>query len=94
MDNRTFQDRRKKPTPILSRYTIYGRRCSFRRAEDQKRGGYVDRYGQRLFFYLLLIVGLNILDASLRSLFSTGVAWRSILSFDGLSILTGTMHGL
>ena len=64
MDNRTFRDRRKKPTPILSRYTLYGRRCSFRRAEDQQRGGYVDRYGQRLFFYLLLIVGLNILDAS------------------------------
>jgi hypothetical protein len=63
MDNRTFQDRRGKPTPILSRYTLSGRRCSFRRAEDQRRCGYVDRYGQRLFFYLLLIAGLNILDA-------------------------------
>jgi hypothetical protein len=63
MDNRTFEDRRKMPTPILSQYTLSGRRSSFRRKEDQRRGGYVDRYGQRLFFYLLLIAGLNILDA-------------------------------
>jgi hypothetical protein len=62
MDERIFQDRRQKPTPILSRYTLSGRRCSFRRTEDQRRGGYVDRYGQRLFFCLLLIVGFNILD--------------------------------
>jgi hypothetical protein len=63
MDNRTFQERRKKPTPILSRYSLSGRRCSFRRTEDQHRGGYVDCYGQKLFCCLLLIAGLNILDA-------------------------------
>lgn len=63
MDSRISQDRRQKPTPILSRYTVFGRRRSFRRAEDQRRGGYVDRYGQNLFFCLLLIAGFNILDA-------------------------------
>jgi hypothetical protein len=63
MDNRTFQDRRKKPTPILSRYALSGRRCSFRRTEDRRTGGYVDRYGHELFCFLLLIAGLNILDA-------------------------------
>jgi hypothetical protein len=64
MDNRTtIQDRRKKPTPILSRYTLFGQRCSFRRTADQHKGGYVDRYGQGLFICLLLIAGLNILDA-------------------------------
>ena len=63
MDRRISQDRRQKPTPILSRYTVFGQRRSFRRAEDQCRGGYVDRYGQNLFFCLLLIAGFNILDA-------------------------------
>jgi hypothetical protein len=61
--DRTVRDRRQKPTPILSRYSLCGRRCSFRRAEDQCTGGYVDRYDQKLFFCLLLIAGLNILDA-------------------------------
>ena len=30
---------------------------------DQRRGGYVDRYSPSLLFFLLLIVGLNLLDA-------------------------------
>jgi hypothetical protein len=63
MNQRTIQDRRNKPTPILSRYTLSGRRHSFRRRGDRQRGGYVDRYGQMLFCCLLLIAGLNVLDA-------------------------------
>ena len=34
-----------------------------RREEDQRKGGYVDRYSPSLLFFLLLIVGLNLLDA-------------------------------
>jgi len=64
MDKRDQPDRRKKPTPMLSRYTfLRGRRSSFRRREDRLRGGYVDRYGHRLFTVLLGIVVLNIFDA-------------------------------
>ncbi len=47
----------------MTRYTFSGRRRILRREEDQKRGGYVDRYSPSLLFFLLLIVGLNILDA-------------------------------
>jgi len=61
---RNHSDRRLKPTPMLSRYTFSrGRRSSFRRREDRLRGGYVDRYGHRLFTVLLWIVVLNIFDA-------------------------------
>jgi hypothetical protein len=67
MERRNFQDRRRQPTPILSRYTLWGRRRMLRRKEDQEKGGYVDRYGAKLFFLLILIVGLNMLD----SLFTT-----------------------
>lgn len=63
MERRSFQDRRRQPTPIFSRYTLWGRRRVLRRKEDQEKGGYVDRYGARLFFSLVLIVGLNILDS-------------------------------
>lgn len=64
MEMRNHSDRRLKPTPILSRYTFFrGRRSSFRRREDRLRGGYVDRYGHRLFTVLLWIVVLNVFDA-------------------------------
>ena len=62
-NRRLFIDRRKKPTPGLSRFTVWGRRRTFRRKEDQRNGGYVDRYNSGLLFILTMIVGLNILDA-------------------------------
>ena len=64
MENRAHPDRRKTPTPILSRYTIVGRRSTFRRLEDQKKGGYIDRYGSGLFIWVLLVFVLNIFDAA------------------------------
>ena len=58
-----LKDRRVRPTPLLSKFTFGGRRGFLRRRVDQQRGGYVDRYSSKLFFPLVLIVGLNILDA-------------------------------
>ncbi len=60
---RVLQDRRKQPTPGLSRYTFFGQRKELRRKSDQENGSYVDRYSSMLFFLLILIVGLNILDS-------------------------------
>lgn len=62
-DKRLVKDRRGTPTPAISRYTFLGRRREFRRKKEQEKGGYVDRYSSGLFFFLVLIVGLNILDA-------------------------------
>jgi hypothetical protein len=61
-DRRILRDRRKQPTPALSRFSLRGRRMTFRREGDKKRGGYVDRYSSGLLFLLILVVGLNILD--------------------------------
>jgi len=58
-----LRERRVRPTPLLSKFTFGGRRRTFRRKVDQQRGGYVDRYSPELFFFLILILGLNILDA-------------------------------
>jgi hypothetical protein len=60
---RSPMDRRKKPTPRWSWFTFFGRRRTFRRKTDRKKGGYVDRYSYILFFLLVLILGLNILDS-------------------------------
>jgi hypothetical protein len=62
-ERRAFKDRRSQPTPLLSRHTLWGRRKTLRRKEDQERGGYVDRYDPGLLFFLVLIVGLNVLDS-------------------------------
>jgi hypothetical protein len=63
MERRAFRDRRKEPTPPLSQYSFLGRRSTFRRKTDQRRGGYVDRYSSALLTILVLLLGLNILDS-------------------------------
>ena len=65
IEKRIFMDRRKEPTPGLSRYIFFGRRKDFRRKIDHQRGGYVDQYSPGLFFFLISIISLNILDALL-----------------------------
>jgi hypothetical protein len=62
-DRRINNDRRKQPTPGLSRFTFWGRRKTIRRKTDQKQGGYVDQYSPALLFLLISIIGLNVLDA-------------------------------
>ena len=62
-NRRSFVDRRKKPTPRRSWFTFFGRRRIFRRKSDQEKGGYLDRYSYVLFFLLVLILGLNVLDS-------------------------------
>jgi len=62
-DKRIIQNRRKQPTPGLSRYTFFGQRKEFRRKSDQVKRSYVDRYSSKLFFFLVLILGLNVLDS-------------------------------
>ncbi len=62
-NGRIFRDRRKKPTPALSRFTLWGRRRTFRRKIDQQKGGYVDQYSGLIFLFLISAVVLNILDA-------------------------------
>lgn len=62
---RILPDRRKRPTPILSRYTLRGRRRAVRRDEDKKRYIYVDRYGIHLFMMLVAILVLGTADGLL-----------------------------
>ena len=63
VSKRITKDRRKQPTPGLSRYTFFGRRKMIRRKSDRQKGGYIDRYSATLFFFLITIIALNVLDA-------------------------------
>ena len=76
MDKRLCKDRRRKPTAALSWYTFFGRRRGFRRESDQKRGGYVDRYSSELFLFLVLILGLNILDVLFTMIILDNKGWE------------------
>jgi hypothetical protein len=76
MNRRMLKERRKQPTPALSRFTFGGRRATFRRMEDRARGGYVDRYHSGLLFILAMVVGLNILDAWLTMMILENGGWE------------------
>ena len=48
-----------------------------RRKADWQKGGYVDRYSSILFFFLISIVGLNVLDAFLTLLILDLKGWEA-----------------
>ncbi len=76
LEQRELQDRRKRPTPGLSRFSFFGRRRGFRREADRLKGGYIDRYSPGLFLLLILILALNILDALLTILILDHGGWE------------------
>jgi hypothetical protein len=50
-------DRRAHPTPMLSRYTLFGRRRTFRRLQDLHRPAYIDLpHGVHLYALLLMVL--------------------------------------
>ncbi len=67
--DRRGPDRRRRPTPMLSRYTFFGgRRRGVRRAEDPQEV-FVDRYGKGVISAVLALVLLNLADAFFTLLF-------------------------
>ena len=89
-DKRIEKDRRRQPTPGLSRYTFLGRRKMMRRKTDWQKGGYVDRYSSILFFFLISIVGLNVLDAFLTLLILDLKGWEANPVVNSVITLYGT----
>ena len=75
-ETRTLKDRRKQPTPIISRFTFWGRRKTFRRKKEQERGGYIDRYHSGLLILISLAVGLNVLDALFTMMILDDGGWE------------------
>jgi len=56
-DRRILSDRRKRPTPIISRYTFFGgRRKTVRRETDKRRYLFVDLYSPLLLTGILALL--------------------------------------
>jgi hypothetical protein len=62
--HRQTVDRRQRPTPLLSKYLLVGRRRGGRRLGETDRV-YVDRPGAWLIVAFAALVGLSVLDAAL-----------------------------
>jgi len=62
-ERRDQPDRRRRRTPMLSRYTLFGGRRRSGRRGAEARGIYVDRYGWQVSVLILAILMLNVLDA-------------------------------
>jgi hypothetical protein len=60
---RTRDDRRQVPTPLISRFTLRGRRSLIRRDLDLLRGRYVDRSSGGYLAVILTLVILVVIDA-------------------------------
>lgn len=61
VSRRTGGDRRMRPTPMLSAFSLRGRRARIRRDTDLLRGRYVDRStGRHLMFILLLMLFVSL----------------------------------
>jgi hypothetical protein len=73
---RVLKDRRTQPAPAFSRFTLWGRRKTFRRKEDQKRGGYVDKFNHVLLILLVLPLGLSILDVLFTMMILDDGGWE------------------
>lgn len=55
-------DRRKRPTPMFSRYTIFGGRRAADRRSPNAEGQFVDRYDSSFFLFLAAIALFNLFD--------------------------------
>lgn len=56
-------DRRRKPTPRLSRFALFGGRRREVRREEEFEGSFVDRYGIGIFLAVVWIALMNIGDS-------------------------------
>ncbi|MFH1727815.1 MAG: DUF5658 family protein [Pseudomonadota bacterium] len=60
---RVVKDRRKKPTPFISKYTFWGKRRGNRRDSDPQKNYYVDRVGAIYWIVVFIIIILSVSDS-------------------------------
>lgn len=68
-ERRSGPDRRRRPTPMFSRYALFGGRRRTVRRDGEREGAFVDVHGPRILLMTVSIVALNLLDAWFTLLF-------------------------
>ena len=68
-ERRAVADRRRRPTPMFSRYVLWGGRRRSIRRDEEREGAFVDIHGPGTLLVVLAIVALNVLDAYFTLLF-------------------------
>lgn len=81
-------DRRKKPTPFLSRYTFVGRRRAARRGEE-KYNYYIDRLGGRVWIIIIIIILFSIIDSVFTLYFLSSRGYREVNPLMNIAIFIG-----
>lgn len=56
-------DRRQRPTPRLSLYSLWGGRRRRPRRDEERTGSFVDVYGSRLWMIVMWVVLMNVADS-------------------------------
>ncbi|MDZ7373106.1 MAG: DUF5658 family protein [candidate division KSB1 bacterium] len=98
-ERRTGADRRRRPTPMLSRYTFRGRRRGPRRASDPQWNYYVDRPRKRDWAMALTLFVLSAFDAFFtlyllgRGAYEVNPVMRTVLGY-GHSVFLGVKYSL
>ena len=70
-------DRRKRPTPMISKYTFFGGRRKSGRRDGETENVYVDVYSPKLVALLLLFFALTVVD-SVSTLIYLGKGGREL----------------
>lgn len=65
VDDRRSLDRRGRPTPIISRYWLRGRRSGRSGRATDRTGVYVDRYTRNEWLLVGVVIGLQVVDCLL-----------------------------
>ncbi len=81
------EDRRKRPTPFISRYTFRGRRRASRRGEE-KHNYYVDRLGSRVWWVIGVVVLLSVID-SIFTLYFINKGYQEVNPVMNIAIIIG-----
>lgn len=81
------KDRRRRPTPFLSKYTFIGRRRTARREEEQYNY-YIDRLGGKVWAIICIIIILSISD-SLFTLHFLTKGFREVNPLMNVAIIIG-----